>query len=82
MTDAEMSTVMVPYTADKCLIDSGAIDSMCHTLRENQPWWTASTADNALYDITSVIVREARVGLASGVGEAQKNQSTVGALDP
>ena len=55
----------VSFAADKCLTDSGAIDSMCNTLRENQPWWEASTADGALYDITGIVVRNRADGYQS-----------------
>ena len=47
----------VSFAADKCLTDSDAYESMCITLAESQPWWAASTADNALYDITAIVVR-------------------------
>ena len=60
MTDAKMSSVFSPvYAAANCLTDSGASDTtMCHTAGvDNGPWWQATTADGALYDISSVIVR-------------------------
>ena len=48
----------VSFAADKCLTDSGTRESMCVTNKEMHPWWQATAAeDGALYDITSVIVR-------------------------
>ena len=56
----------VSFAADKCLTDSDAYDSMCITAGgENHPWWEASTADNALYDITGIVVRNRADGYQS-----------------